>query len=236
MIATLAFLLAMPLVPQDSAQEVAKPAPRAHTFVFLDTAPNAPALTADERTTLQGEHLTRLQVMYEKRQAFTIGPFENGGNHRGMLLVDMGANEARANLAEDPLVKAGQLVVNVIPVSGNTSVFKQADQFFDLTIRQVVLFRDKAEIPPQRPETLAKVQADTVLFQVEFEKMFSVPYRAMTTEPGDLREIWIVDSAETDKVQAEFAQDPRVKAGMIDIQVLPFHSTKDTFLAQPPSR
>lgn len=214
--------------------QTAPPSPKPHVIVFLDRVANPPTYSPEELTRIRGEHLTMMQVMYEKREAFLIGPFAESAPYHGILIMNMGRDAAVARLSEDPMVKAGLANPIVISVSADVTVFKQADDFLDQKSRQLVIFRDRREVPPMRPEALAKIQADVALRLTEFEEKFWIPYRALP-DMGEIREIWVVDTEDGAAVRAFFANDPRVKNGLMEIQVLTFQSTRDTFLAQPPS-
>jgi len=209
------------------------PPPKPHVIVFLDRVAEPPTYSAVEQTRILGEHLTNMQVMYEKRDAFLIGPFEESAPYHGILIMNMSRDAAVARLAEDPLVKAGLANPVVIPVSADVTVFKQADDFLEQKNRQLVIFRDRRDVPPMRPEALAKIQADTALRLTEFEEKFWIPYRGLP-DMGEIREIWVVDTEDGTPVRAFFANDPRVENGLMEVQVLTFKSTRDTFLAQPP--
>ena len=63
-----------------------------------------------EAATIQQQHLAHLNKLSEKGKLIVAGPFENGGDHRGLLIFDVETVDEAIKLeGEDPAVKAGRL-------------------------------------------------------------------------------------------------------------------------------
>lgn len=59
---------------------------------------------------LQEQHLAHLNKLSEKGKLIVAGPFEEGGDHRGLLIFDVATVDEAIKLeSEDPAVKAGRL-------------------------------------------------------------------------------------------------------------------------------
>ena len=86
---------------------------RRWVFFFLDDAPNRPADTpAAEMAKLQDGHLANLHRLSKEGKLYLAGPLTDGGTHRGIgVFATESVDEARQWMADDPLVKAGYLVV-----------------------------------------------------------------------------------------------------------------------------
>ena len=63
-----------------------------------------------EAATIQEQHLAHLNKLSEAGKLIVAGPFEEGGDHRGLLIFDVATVEEALKLeGEDPAVKAGRL-------------------------------------------------------------------------------------------------------------------------------
>lgn len=63
-----------------------------------------------EAAKIQEQHLAHLNKLAEAGKLIVAGPFENGGDHRGLLIFDVETvDEALKLEGEDPAVKAGRL-------------------------------------------------------------------------------------------------------------------------------
>lgn len=64
---------------------------------------------------IQKGHLEHLNKMAESGKLVIAGPFENGGEHRGLLIFDVETiDEATKLESEDPAVKSGRLKMEAI--------------------------------------------------------------------------------------------------------------------------
>jgi uncharacterized protein len=71
--------------------------------------------TEEEATKLQEAHLAHQDAMHEKGVLAIAGPFDGGGEKRGILIFDLGSvEEARPYVDEDPMVKAGRLTYELL--------------------------------------------------------------------------------------------------------------------------
>ncbi len=63
-----------------------------------------------EAAKIQEQHLAHLNKLSEMGKLIVAGPFEEGGDHRGLLIFDVATVEEALKLeAEDPAVKTGRL-------------------------------------------------------------------------------------------------------------------------------
>lgn len=79
---------------------------------------NGPNRTQDSATVaeIQKAHLEHLAQMAKSGKLVMSGPFESENEYRGLLIFDVATSqEAIALESEDPAVKAGRLVLEVIP-------------------------------------------------------------------------------------------------------------------------
>ncbi len=82
-----------------------------YVFMLLDAGPT-PVDSATEVGLQQG-HLNHLNKLAEEGKLIVAGPFEGGGNHKGLLIFDVETVEEALKLeADDPKVEAGRLQMN----------------------------------------------------------------------------------------------------------------------------
>ncbi|WP_167618361.1 YciI family protein [Maribellus sediminis] len=63
-----------------------------------------------EAAKIQEQHLAHLNTLAESGKLIVAGPFDGGGDHRGLLIFDVETvDEALKLEAEDPAVKKGRL-------------------------------------------------------------------------------------------------------------------------------
>lgn len=69
----------------------------------------------DQLEELQKRHLAHLDSLAKTGVLLMAGPFENGGDKRGLMLFDVGTKEEAAPLMDsDPAVKAGRMTYELI--------------------------------------------------------------------------------------------------------------------------
>jgi uncharacterized protein YciI len=85
-------------------------------LVLLRRPPGAPEVTDDEAAELQAGHLVFLQTLRDRGLLAASGPFDDQPDEswRGLCLLRTGPDEARALLADDPLVRRGRLAADVL--------------------------------------------------------------------------------------------------------------------------
>jgi len=82
------------------------------TIVFLVTRPGAPPY--DE--TIQNAHLSHLADLHEAGQLLAAGPLRDPDRElRGIALLNVGVDEARALFENDPAVRAGWFDLRIYP-------------------------------------------------------------------------------------------------------------------------
>lgn len=88
-------------------------------FVFLNSNPDKPQISDDEKENLQAAHLANLDRLSQEGKLLAAGPFEGGG---GMLVLDSeNLEEAKSLVQTDPAVKANRFRTEVLNfrVTGN---------------------------------------------------------------------------------------------------------------------
>jgi uncharacterized protein YciI len=84
-----------------------------YSIALLILRPDAPALDADAALALQDAHLAYLAELHVAGKLVAAGPL--GDDHyRGLSILNVGVDEARALKAADPAVRAGRFSVHVM--------------------------------------------------------------------------------------------------------------------------
>lgn len=80
-----------------------------YVFMLLNSG-ETKSKTEEEAAKFQELHLAHLSKMAEDGKLIVAGPFEGGGQHRGLLIFDVETVEEALQLeGEDPMIKTGRL-------------------------------------------------------------------------------------------------------------------------------
>ncbi len=80
-----------------------------YVFMLLNSG-ETKSNTDEEAAKYQEMHLAHLNKLAEEGKLIVAGPFEGGGEHRGLLIFDVETVEEALQLeGEDPTVKTGRL-------------------------------------------------------------------------------------------------------------------------------
>lgn len=80
-----------------------------YVFMLLNRG-DTKSMDSTEAAVLQKKHLAHLTQLSDQGKLIMAGPFEGGGNYRGLLIFDVETIEEALKLeGEDPSVKAGRL-------------------------------------------------------------------------------------------------------------------------------
>jgi uncharacterized protein YciI len=85
------------------------------SIALLSLRDDAPALTGAEELALQDAHLDHLARLHEAGQLLAAGPVGGDSPYRGLSILTVGVDEARALKEADPAVIAGRFTVLVLP-------------------------------------------------------------------------------------------------------------------------
>jgi len=111
----------------------------AWTVVLLCRVPNAPALTEDASATLQDAHLMFLAARHDEGKLLIAGPAQgtSRADVAGICVYALATDQARAIAQEDPMVRAGQLRVEVLSWVSPADAIRPGPGRFPRSIRDV---------------------------------------------------------------------------------------------------
>lgn len=83
---------------------------KVYYFVFLNAVKDRPKLDSAEAMEIQKGHIANLERMYYEGKSKLAGPFMDGGEMRGIVILDVASEEeARSELSRDPAIIKGRL-------------------------------------------------------------------------------------------------------------------------------
>ena len=87
-----------------------------YTFVLLRRPPDAPDYPEERLNEIQREHLAHLGELHRRGVLLLSGPFgdQPDASLRGLCVLTTGIEETRELMANDPAVRAGRLVADVM--------------------------------------------------------------------------------------------------------------------------
>lgn len=86
------------------------------TITLLVLRPDAPILTSDQEDALQDAHMAHLADLHEAGHLLAAGPLlDRASEFRGLSILNVGVEEARALKEKDPAVQAGKYSIIALP-------------------------------------------------------------------------------------------------------------------------
>jgi uncharacterized protein len=86
------------------------------TVTLLVLRDDAPAFTPEEEARLQDAHLAHLADLHTAGHLLAAGPLLDPATpYRGLSILSVGVDEARALKEADPAVQAGKFAITVLP-------------------------------------------------------------------------------------------------------------------------
>lgn len=85
------------------------------TIVLLTLRPDAPQLDEEAAAALQDAHMAHLADLHEAGHLLAAGPLLGDDTFRGLSILRVGPEQARALKEQDPAVRAGRFSLKVLP-------------------------------------------------------------------------------------------------------------------------
>jgi uncharacterized protein len=86
------------------------------TITLLELRDDAPELTAAQENALQDEHMAHLAELHDAGHLLAAGPLlDRDSPFRGLSILSVGIEEARALKERDPAVQAGKYPIIALP-------------------------------------------------------------------------------------------------------------------------
>ncbi len=83
---------------------------KVYYFVFLNAVKDRPVIDSVTAMEIQKGHIANLERMYYEGKSKLAGPFMDGGEMRGIVILDVASEEeAREQMSRDPAIINGRL-------------------------------------------------------------------------------------------------------------------------------
>lgn len=191
-------------------------------FVFLNSNPDKPLISDDEKEKLQAEHMANIDRLAAEGTLLAAGPFDGGG---GMFILHTEDLEsAKALVQSDPAVQANRFLIEIYPfhIGGNDlcgakEPYEMVTYQFVKIISNVEWFGDMDEMTYENRLFMSNLnnETDDVIVYGSFSEY----------NDGML----ILDVATTEEAENIFKKHPSVKAGQLLYEVKPLWIAKGTF-------
>jgi len=219
-----AFVLSFVLAPGAPANE---PPLEMMTYqmVFLRTGPNA-GKPDPNAATVQEAHLAYLAKLNRERVNLLYGPFLDDTDLRGIALLDVAdADAAKKLFAEDPHVKAGNLVIEVKPWMGTKGWFHPP---LDPMVPEKLVFGFLLR-GPNRSQPVAEaqeLQKQHLAYMDGLHKQGKLVMAGPFLDDSEWRGVVVYRVAGVEEAKELAAGDPAVKAGRLAIDARPWMTLK----------
>jgi uncharacterized protein YciI len=208
------------------AGEAAEPEYEMTTYqlVLLKRGPDWRPMGEREIQGHQEAHLEYLKGLLDANRAIIAGPLDGSEKLRGVIVLDVGSVEAaEAVMADDPWVRAGRLEAEIHPWWTAEGIVQQTDEFrYQETCYLGLLLRPE-NAPEYSQEKLQELQAGHM---ANIQKMADAGDLVLAGPMGDdgrLRGIFVFRRTDPDKITAQVAEDPAIKAGRLEMELYPWN-------------
>ena len=208
-----------------AASQDTPPRMKAYQMVFLRDATNPPAGSAGTPE-MRKAHIDFLLKLSAECINLLSGPFGDGGNLRGIVVLDVSdASAALKILAEEPYVKAGLMVAEAKPWLGPKDAFHLPSETQELE-RFVFGFLMSGPNRNQSEEVAAEIQKGHLAYTAELHKQGKLVVAGPFLDDSDWRGVVIYKVATVDEAKKLAAEDPAVKAGRLVLDARPWMTFK----------
>ncbi len=194
-------------------------------FVFLNTNPDREKLNEEEVNQLQTAHLKNIERLHSEKKLLAAGPFDGGG---GMFVLQASSlEEAKNHLKADPAISANRFRIEVLPFHLELGLLQGVDSIYEMTTVQFVRFTHLQDFSGDQAATMASSEA-------YMEKLFhdNPSLLVYGTFSDQMDGMMIVENMPKEAIQKLVKENPAVKAGMIEYNLVPLYIAKGTFTHQ----
>jgi uncharacterized protein YciI len=201
-----------------------------YQLVLLKKGPTPPPSAASEQKAMQDQHLARLAEQNRKGINVVYGPILADVDIRGIgMLAVARADEAKAQFADDPYVKAGVMTPEVIGWMGPKGWFHPPASH-DVTPANleplVFAFLVRGANTSQDKPTADALQKGHLEYMDALHKQGTLVMAGPLVNGGARRGVVVYRVKDVAAAQALAAEDPAVKAGRLTLEAYPWTTFK----------
>lgn len=198
------------------------PAPRDEMFrvqlVVLKTGPSTEATAPDDPR--QARHLAGLESLMKEGKALIVGPIENGGDLRGLAVLDVASKEeAETLLSEDPWIASGHLVAEYHTWYTAKRYFRPlSGEFLDVEPCTFALLVRPKDAPSFPDEELQKIQSGHMANIHAMAEEGALAIAGPFVEDTPLRGVFVFRTVDRERIDALVAKDPAIARGRLRLE------------------
>lgn len=194
-----------------------------------------PAWTPERNATvdsLQAGHMANIRRMADAGKLVAAGPFAVPGDLRGLYFFRTDSADAARLAAEDPAVKAGRLILELHPLMTRAGIGEpykalkaKGDRRADsMTVRTFGFLRTAPGRDTIPAAQIAALQEPHLWHLRRGMSAGRLLLAGPLLSPGPRRGIFVFEG-DTTAARAFFADDPLVRRGALEVEVLPWFAS-----------
>ncbi|MCG3160085.1 MAG: hypothetical protein JMDDDDMK_01118 [Acidobacteria bacterium] len=207
-----------------------------YQFGLLTRGPKSGGGDTPEVRKLQEGHMANINRMAQAGKLYAAGPILDNGELRGIFIFRASIDEAKALSADDPMIKAERLKIEILPWFGSKGIGvrameehkKNPDMKWTMTKYHLVLLKRGSQAAQPGAEA-QKLQLDhlwNIRRMMDEGKMLAAgPF----TNNGELRGIFVFNTESAEEAKAWAEADPAVKAGRLTVEIHPWLVAKEVW-------
>ena len=195
-------------------------------MAILKKGPAWDSTKAEDRNLILQQHLKNVLALLDSGKAIIAGPFDDGSDVAGLFIFrTASADEAKAWVDADPLVKAGLMIAEMHPW-WSEDIFKKA---VTEPLKMEAVYFGFLKKGPNRKEgdgdtpEIKKLQDEHIANIVRLTKMKKMVMAGPFGDDGELRGIFVFRVASFKEAQDLAATDPMIKIDRLRIDLHPWH-------------
>jgi uncharacterized protein YciI len=223
-------VLSLALAADPASSPAPKPPPEEEMFkvqlVMLKVGPNRDEPAADDPR--QAEHLKGLEALMKSGKALAVGPIENGGDIRGLVVLDVESKaEAERLLAKDPWIVSGHLAAEYHTWFVAKKLFRPLKgAFTDVEACTFALLVRPPAAPEISADEKALIQEGHMANINAMAKAGELAIAGPFEEDTPLRGVFVFRSTDRAKVEGLVAKDPAVARGRLKVEPFTWYVSK----------
>lgn len=187
-------------------------------------------ISQDALAEMQKGHIANLERLYRERKSPAAGPFENGGDRRGIVILEMQAKAAAQEFEQDPFVKDGLLKLEFYEWMVPKGMFGYPSaESFEM---QKVMFAWVSKGPnyqdPPRDLDNQNFPAHVNL-NLDLMRQGRGLIGPLTTANPWALGVYILETSEEKTMRAWLESDPHLKSGRLQLNHLALYMGKGLF-------
>ena len=202
-----------------------------YQLVLLKKGPSAPPASEAEQKAMQDGHLAKMADMNRKGVNVVYGPILADADIRGIgVLAVSSADEAKAEFATDPFVKAGVMTPEIYGWMGPKGWFSKPASYDVSTpgnLEPLVFgFLVRGPNTGQDKEAAAALQKGHLAYMDALHKQGKLVMAGPLVNGGERRGVVVYRVKDVAEAKALAAEDPSVKAGRLTLEAYPWMTFK----------